>query len=86
MMPPLVSMILDGVIAALLVATIVYAVILNRQITRLRDSRSELADLIRGLNDSTANAEAAVRGLRKAAGETGEQLQRAIDKAGALRE
>lgn len=79
-------MILDGVVAVLLIATIAYAVILNRQLTRLRDGRAELTDYIKGLNDATANAEAAVRGLRKAAGETGEQLQRSVDKAQALRE
>jgi hypothetical protein len=81
-----IPMIIDGIVAALLVATIVYAVILNRQIKGLRDSRSELADFIKGLNDATANAEAAVRGLRKAAGETGEQLQRAVDKGAVLRD
>lgn len=80
------SLIVDLILVGLLVATIAYAIILNRQIVRLRDSRSELADLIRGLNDATANADAGVRGLRKTAGETGEQLQRAIDKAGALRD
>lgn len=79
-------LILDGVVAALLIATIVYAVTLNRQLARLRDGRAELADYIKGLNDATANAEAAVRGLRKAAGETGEQLQRSVDKAQALRD
>jgi hypothetical protein len=81
-----IPMIIDGIVAALLIATIVYAVILNRQIKGLRDSRSELADFIKGLNDATANAEAAVRGLRKAAGETGEQLQRAVDKGAVLRD
>ncbi|HRJ62411.1 MAG TPA: DUF6468 domain-containing protein, partial [Azospirillaceae bacterium] len=79
-------LIVDGVVAVLLIATIVYAVILNRQLARLRDGRAELADYIKGLNDATANAEAAVRGLRKAAGETGEQLQRAVDKGQALRD
>lgn len=79
-------LIVDGVVVVLLIATIVYAVILNRQLARLRDGRAELADYIKGLNDATANAEAAVRGLRKAAGETGEQLQRAVDKGQALRD
>lgn len=83
---PLIPLILDVVIAGLLIATIVYAIMLNRRIKSLRDSRDELADLIRGLNDATANAEAGVRGLRKAAGETGENLQRAIDKGGKLAE
>lgn len=85
-MSPLISLIMNVIIAGLLVATIVYAIRLNRQIERLRDSRSELAELIVGLNEATANADTAVRGLRKAAGDTGEQLQRAIDKATALRD
>lgn len=81
-----ITLILDVVIAGLLIATIFYAFRLNRHIEQLRDSRSDLADLIAGLNEATANAEAAVRGLRKAAGDTGEQLQRTIDKAATLRD
>lgn len=85
-MSPTLSLVLDLVMVGLLVATIAYAIILNRQIVRLRDSRTELAELIRGLNEANASAEAGVRGMRKTAHETGEQLQRAIDKASALRD
>lgn len=80
------AIILDVVLVALLVATIVYAILLNKQIVRLRDSRTEMAELIRGLNEATAKADAGVLGMKKAAHETGEGLQKAIDKAAALRD
>lgn len=85
-MTPNLSLLVDLVMVGLLVATIAYAIILNKQIVKLRDSRSELAELIRGLNEATAQADAGVKGMRRAASDTGEQLQRAIDKAAALRD
>lgn len=85
-MTPNLSLLVDLVMVGLLVATIAYAIILNKQIVKLRDSRSELAELIRGLNEATAQADAGVKGMRRAAIDTGEQLQRAIDKAAALRD
>lgn len=77
---------LDVVIIGLLAATIVYAVLLNRQIIRLRDSRGELQTLIKGFNEATARAEAGVKGMKRAAGEAGEGLQKAIDRAQLLRD
>lgn len=85
-MSPLVSIIIDVVMVGLLAATIAYAIILNRQIIALRESRGEMAELIQGLNDAMARAEAGVRTLKKAAGDTGEDLQRTVNKAQTLRD
>lgn len=80
------AVILDIVLVGLLIATIVYAIILNKQIIHLRDSRQELAELIAGLNDAMAKADSGVKGMRKTATDTGEGLQKAIDKAMALKD
>lgn len=85
-MSPTISLVLDLVMVGLLVATIAYAIILNRQIARLRESRGELAELIQGLNDAMAKADSSVRGMKAAAHNTGEGLQKAIEKAAALRD
>lgn len=80
------AVILDIVLVGLLIATIVYAIILNKQILHLRDSRQELAELIAGLNDAMAKADSGVKGMRKTATDTGEGLQKAIDTAAALKD
>lgn len=85
-MSPTISLILDLVIVGLLAATIAYAIILNKQIVKLRESRGELAELIKGLNEAISGAETSVRGLKKTASETGEDLQRTVNKAQTLRD
>ncbi|CAO3424112.1 DUF6468 domain-containing protein [Azospirillum endophyticum] len=85
-MSPLVSIIIDVVMVGLLAATIAYAIILNKQIIKLRESRGEMAELIQGLNEAMGRADSGVRTLKKAAGDTGEDLQRTVIKAQALRD
>ncbi|WP_448188902.1 DUF6468 domain-containing protein [Azospirillum sp. sgz301742] len=85
-MSPTVSLVIDLIMVGLLVATIAYAIILNRQIVRLRESRGELAELIKGLNEAMTKADAGVRGMKATAHNTGEGLQKTIDKAGTLRD
>lgn len=85
-MSPTLSLILDLVMVGLLAATIAYAIILNKEIIKLRESRGEMNDLIRGLNEAMARAETGVRGLKKTAYDTGEDLQRTVAKAQTLRD
>lgn len=80
------ALILDMAIVVLLVATIGYAVILNRQLSRLRDGRAELEELVRGFAEATGRAEAGVQGMRRMAAESGEKLQKAVDRAQAIRD
>jgi hypothetical protein len=80
------SVALDLVVAALLVATIGFAIRLNNRLTALRADREQLLELIAGLQRATRQAEEAVRGLKLSAAETGRDLQSAIDGAGSLRD
>ncbi|HYC04212.1 MAG TPA: DUF6468 domain-containing protein, partial [Azospirillaceae bacterium] len=86
MIPGMVSLVLDVAIVGLLVATIVYAIRLNRQIATLKDARGELEGLVREFTEATGQADASVRGMRKAAAESGENLQHLIERAAKLKE
>jgi hypothetical protein len=86
MMPAWLSLLVDLVIAGLLVATIVYAVQLNRRIGLLRDGKEELEKLLGGFAEATQRAQVSVDGMRRAAGETGQDLQSLVAKAQELRD
>ena len=85
-MSPTLTLILDLVMVGLLAATIAYAIILNKQIVKLRESRGEMAELVRGLNEAMSRAETGVRSLKKTAHDTGDDLQRTVAKAQTLRD
>lgn len=79
-------LILDGLLIVLLLATIVYAMILNRKLNRLRGNHDEMEVFVDKLNVACARAEAATAGLRNA-GENGKAVFReAASKAEALRD
>jgi hypothetical protein len=58
------SLALDVVVAGLLIATIVYATVLDRRIRQLRATRSELEAMVVGFNTATARAESAIGDLK----------------------
>jgi hypothetical protein len=76
----------DAVVAALLVATIAYAAVLNRRLGVLRGDRAKLDELVQGLTVAAQRAEAGVAGLREAAGDAGQSLERRIEEAKRLRD
>tara|TARA_E500000318_G_scaffold80233_1_gene75357 strand:- start:15291 stop:15842 length:552 start_codon:yes stop_codon:yes gene_type:complete len=79
-------LILDGLLVVLLLATIVYAMILNRKLNRLRGNHDEMEVFVDKLNVACARAEAATAGLRNA-GENGKAVFReSASKAEALRD
>jgi uncharacterized protein DUF6468 len=79
-------LILDGLLVVLLLATIVYAMILNRKLNRLRGNHDEMEVFVDKLNVACARAESATAGLRNA-GENGKAVFReAASKAEALRD
>lgn len=80
------ALVLDVAVVVLLVVTIGYAINLNRQLVRLRDSKAELEDLVRGFADATQRAEAGVEGMKHMAADTGERLQATVDRAQAIRD
>ncbi len=80
----MISLALNGIIAALLVATIAYCVILSRRLRDLRDSRGEFVELIKTFDTATERAEAGLSELRKASKESGATLDERIKAARAL--
>jgi hypothetical protein len=74
------GLLFDAVIAVLLVATIVYAAVLDRKLSVLRDCRAEMEQLIGRFTQATGRAEKALAEIRHAAGETGQALQSSIEK------
>ncbi len=85
-MAPTIALILDLLVAGLLIATIVYAVTLNRRLIELQESRSELEGLIRSFGEATARAEAGIKAMKRTAAETGEGLQKNLERGKALRD
>ncbi|MBI3517518.1 MAG: hypothetical protein HY060_26090 [Proteobacteria bacterium] len=80
-----ISLFLDVIVAALLIATIVYAAMLNRRLTGLRSNKAELEALIHSFGESCARAEAGVKTLRSATDEA-TRLQAYLDRSQALRD
>lgn len=80
------AMILDVAIILLLVPTIIYAVILNRRLTALRNSRDELAKVVGNFNEATMRAEAGIPKLKKATLDANGALQERVEKAHSLRD
>lgn len=80
------SLVLDILIVALLVPTIIFAWVLNGRLADLRRNRDELARLVGTFNDATHRAESGIPKLRKAADEAGRALQDRVEKAQTLRD
>ena len=79
-----VSLILDGVVAALLVATIVYAIRLNGRLEALRKGKEEFGTFIADFNKSVVSAEVALTQLKEASGQAGGELKNLVGKAQVL--
>jgi hypothetical protein len=79
-------LILDGLIVILLIATIVYAVILNQKLNLLRKNKDDLSRMIANFNEATVRAESSIPRLRKAADEARQALQEKVEKAQQLRD
>lgn len=86
MMMLVVSIVMDAVMAGLLIATIVFARRLSRQIAELREGRGALEALIRDFTEATEQADTSVAGMRRAAAESGETLQQTIKRGQTLKD
>lgn len=80
----MVGLILDGVVACLLIATIWFAIRLDGRLRMLRADGERMERLIAGLSAASHQAEEAVGDLKDTAGHAGRQLQAAIDKSQSL--
>ncbi|MEQ9347833.1 MAG: DUF6468 domain-containing protein [Thalassospira sp.] len=77
---------LDIVMIVLLVATIVYAVILNRKLAAFRRSREDMQNFLTAFNAANERAETSINALKDMAEQSGERLREDIEKASALNE
>ncbi|MDV7339071.1 DUF6468 domain-containing protein [Terasakiella sp. A23] len=80
------ALILDMLIAILLIATIAYAVMLNRRLSELRKDQSELEQLAQSFNDATIRAEESIHKLTGSADEMKRDVQDTLKKAENLRD
>lgn len=78
-MSPGLDLILNGLLAVLLAATVVYCFMLNRRLSRLRNAQGDMAELVRSFHQATENARASVGELKSAAEAIGTDLQTRID-------
>lgn len=75
---------LDLLVIGLMIATIGYAVSLNRSISKLRDGKAELATLLGNLAEAVTHADVAIKGMKAVANEYDTSLSQQIGTARAL--
>jgi hypothetical protein len=75
---------LDLCMVVLLIATIIYAVSLDRSLAKLRDGKAELGTLLGGLSEAVTHADVSITGMKAVAGEYDSSLSRQIGIARAL--
>lgn len=80
------AMVLDVFVALLLIATITYAVILNRKLSRLRVDRSAFEKMLKKFVDATARAESGVAHLQRVADSSAVELDTKRSSTLALRD
>lgn len=80
------SLVLDILVVALLVPTIIFAVVLNNRLAVLRKNREELARLVAAFNEATVRAESGIPRLRKTSEDSARALQEQVDRARTLRD
>jgi hypothetical protein len=78
------SLLINGLMAALLITTMVYCLRLNKRIKLLQDSKSELARIIREFDESTQRATQSIADIHTATARLSENIQHKIDKANFL--
>ena len=81
-----ITLALEGFLAVLLLACLVFVWRLDRKLSALRAGQDGVLRAAAELAQATAKAEAAVRSLRATAQETGRDLQARIDDARAITE
>jgi hypothetical protein len=81
-----VALVIDLMLAALMVATIVYAIVLNRRLAAFRRGKDEMMALIADFTEATEKAHRGTEALRGAAEASGQALDGSIREAKALRE
>lgn len=78
------SLVLDGIIVILLIATIIYAARLSLYLKKFKESREDLEGIIKNLSTHIDKAEGAVQTLNESVEDASEDLQRRMNKANAM--
>ena len=86
MILPELSLVLDILIACLLVAVIVYALRLNKSLSVLQQSKSELEKMLTSFGESTEKAEQAIQRVKEASTQNRDSLNKLLSEAETLRE
>lgn len=73
------SLVADGLLSLLLIATIAYAALLNRKLSELRGSKEEIESCIAEFNDATSRAERGLAAVREEAEGSGDTLQKQVE-------
>lgn len=79
-----VELLVNIIVILLLIPTIIFALLLNRRLEILRNSRADLGRLIEAFNDATTRAESGIPRLKQAADSAGAQLKDQIARAQTL--
>lgn len=77
--------IVDVVIIALLIPTIIYTYNLNKSLNMLRQNQKSLAQLISALNEATFKAESSIPKLKSVTEHSSEGLKEVVDNAKELK-
>jgi hypothetical protein len=80
------GVILDVMLVILLVATIIYALTLNRRLSLLRSDGVKMEEFIQRLNSASQRAEAALTGIKVTAENAQDMMAENAGKAAALRD
>ena len=78
------SVAIDVVVAILLVATIVYAIVLNRKLTALRNAKAEMDSTLARFAESTSKAASGIEALKAHAQVSGSALDSIVTRAHSL--
>lgn len=74
-------MIMDGVVAVLLLITILYSWRLNKRISSLKSTKDDLSQLMKGFDDAIMRAEISIKELKHLTTQKSNEIQQKIDKA-----
>ena len=77
---------LDVILIALLLATIVYAMVLHRRLGALRSDKEDLEAFLDRMNRATVKADASLKGIRETAERAQQTLHEPLNKAHAMRD
>ncbi len=79
------ELIINIIIIALLIPTIIYAYRLNKSLSELRQNQKSLAQLVSALNEATFKAENSIPKLKSATEHSSEGLKEVVDSAKELK-